>query len=91
MDSADVVKVAWVPDNVPVPMAVPPSRKVTVPVGVPPVDVTVAVNVTDWPITDGFGEEVTVVVVSALFTVTWTVTSPEFRAKVPSVLAPTAW
>jgi len=33
--SALVVKVATPPESVPVPMAVPLSRKVTVPVGVP--------------------------------------------------------
>ncbi len=44
----------------------------TVPVGVPdpgPAAATVAVNVTLSPVTEGFGIEVTVVVVSALFTV----------------------
>lgn len=35
-----------VASSVPLPMDVAPSRKVTVPVGVPPVPVTVAVNVT---------------------------------------------
>ena len=39
-----------------------PSRNVTVPVGVPDVDVTVAVNVTDWPKVDGLSDEVTDVV-----------------------------
>jgi hypothetical protein len=33
----------------------------TVPVGVGPVPLTVAVKVTDWLVTDGFAEEVTVV------------------------------
>jgi hypothetical protein len=49
-----------------------PSRKVTVPVGVPdPGDtaLTVAVNVTDWPKTDGFTELVTVVELFDLLTV----------------------
>jgi hypothetical protein len=44
---------------------------VTVPVGVPEpgeVTVTIAVKVTDWPKTDGFTEELTAVVVAALFT-----------------------
>ena len=40
-----------------------PSVKVTVPTGTPEPEVTVAVNVTDWPNTDGLGEELTVVVV----------------------------
>jgi hypothetical protein len=49
--SVDVVKVAtpWL-FNVPVPSAVVPSRKVTVPIGVPEaLDVIVAVNVTGEP------------------------------------------
>jgi len=49
--SADVVKVATPPPlSVPVPSVVVPSRKVTVPVGVPEVlDVIVAVKVTGAP------------------------------------------
>jgi hypothetical protein len=49
-----------------------PSRKVTVPVGVPDpgaTALTVAVNVTDWPNTDGFTDEVTAVELLALLTV----------------------
>ncbi len=42
--------------------------KVTVPVGVPPLDVTVAVKVTDCPKLDGFGNELTVVVDPARLT-----------------------
>jgi len=42
---------------------------VTVPVGVPPAELTVAVNVTDCPNVDGFREDVTVVAVAAWFTV----------------------
>lgn len=72
-DDADVVNVAWpVPSSVPVPNVVPPSLKVTVPVGVPdPGELTVtnAVNVTGCPKQEGLGDEpVTVVVVLALFT-----------------------
>src|SRR5436305_157792 len=50
--------------SVPVPSVVVPSRKVTVPVGVPLPDVaaTVAVNVTGWPNTDGLADEVKVTV-----------------------------
>jgi len=51
---------------------VAPSRKFTVPAGLPApggTTVTVAVNVTLDPATDGFEEEVTVVVVLALLTV----------------------
>ena len=50
--------------SVPVPRVVVPSLNVTVPVGVPApgaVTVTVAVNVTDCPKTDGFTLEVTTV------------------------------
>lgn len=47
-----------------VPRMTLPSRKVTVPLGVPdPVsDVTVAVNVTGWPKADGLSEATPVVV-----------------------------
>ena len=50
--SVDVVKVATpLLFNVPVPSAVVPSRKVTVPVGVPEVlEVIVAVNITGAPL-----------------------------------------
>ena len=49
-----------------------PSRKVTVPVGVPApgeTALTVAVKVTAWPNTDGFTDEVTVVELEAFLTV----------------------
>jgi hypothetical protein len=52
-------------------MLVAPSRKLTVPVGDPApgaFTVTVAVNVTDWPKTDGLADEARVVVVFALLT-----------------------
>ena len=69
--SDEVVKVACAdPLSVPVPSVATPSLNVTVPVGVPvpgEFTVTVAVNVTDWPNTDGFVPEATLVVVSALF------------------------
>ena len=45
------------------PSVVVPSLNVTVPVGVPApgaLTVTVAVNVTDWPKTDGLADEVSV-------------------------------
>jgi len=51
---------------------VAPSLNVTVPVGVPapaPAGVTVAVNVTDWPNTDGLAEEATALVLPLLLTV----------------------
>ena len=56
----------------PVPIDVPPSLKVTVPTGatfVLLVSLTVAVNVTLWPNTDGLAAFVTVVVVLACVTV----------------------
>ena len=50
--------------NVAVPSVDPPSKKVTVPVGVPGSgDETFAVRVTDWPNTEGFGPESNDVVV----------------------------
>ena len=45
----EVVKVAWpVPSRVEVPSVVEPFLNVTVPVGTPPLEVTVAVKVTGW-------------------------------------------
>lgn len=50
----------------PVPRVVVPSMNETVPVGVPGETlVIVAVNVTDWPVTEGLGAETRVVVVGA--------------------------
>jgi hypothetical protein len=67
------VNVAWPePFRVPVPRVLGPSLKVTVPVGVPApglFTVTVAVNVTDCPNADGLAEELTDVVVPAVFTI----------------------
>jgi hypothetical protein len=51
--------------SVPVPRVVVPSRKVTLPVGVPPDEVTAAVNVTAWPVKAGLAEDVTAVLVAA--------------------------
>ncbi len=42
---------------------VAPSEKVTVPTGTPLPEVVVEVKVTDWPKTEGFGDELAVVVV----------------------------
>ena len=57
------------PEQVPVPRTFVPSLNVTDPFGVPPYRaVTVAVSVTDCPYTEGFGEEISAVVVGALFT-----------------------
>lgn len=58
-DSADVVNAACPLLSVPSPSMEEPSKKLTVPVGVPPFEATVAMNVTDWPNVEGFTEEVT--------------------------------
>jgi len=53
-------------------MVVEPSMNVTVPVGVPELDETVAVKFTGWPMIDGFSELISVVCVDfneAAFTV----------------------
>lgn len=65
--SVEVANVAtWELFKVPVPKAVVPSLKVTVPVGkVEPVVVTVAVKVTETPENAGLGLEVRLVVVAA--------------------------
>ena len=69
---AEVVKVHLPePMDVPVPrlVFVVVSTKVTVPVGVPPIcGVTVAVNVTGWFSTEGFGDDTTASVVVAFVT-----------------------
>jgi hypothetical protein len=51
-------------------MFTPASWKVTVPVGTGPTPLTVAVKVIDWPNTDGFTNDVTVVVDAAAATST---------------------
>ena len=71
--NAELVNVA-IPDALtgPVLIIVDPSLNVTVPVRVPApgaTTATVAVNVTDWFKSDGFTEELRVVVVSALLMV----------------------
>jgi hypothetical protein len=70
--SEEVVNVALPELKVAVARVDAPSRKVTVPVGVPDpgaTALTVAVNVTDCPNSDGFTDEVTVVELLSLFTV----------------------
>jgi hypothetical protein len=65
-ERAAVVNVAFWPLSIPVPIGVVPSMNVTVPVGVPPpgkTGLTVAVNVTDCPNTEGFSDDVMVVAV----------------------------
>jgi len=71
-ESEFVAKVAVPELKVPVPNVVPASLNVTVPLGVPApgnTALTVAVNVTDCPDTDGFTDEATVVVLLAWLTV----------------------
>ena len=62
---AAVVKMAFPPDRLTVPSVVVAVVNVTVPIGRVVADLTAAVNLTFCPTTDGFGEEVTVVVVMA--------------------------
>src|SRR5438093_446612 len=71
----EVLKVAVVRPlavlSVPWPMLVPPSEKVTEPLGLPePLAGTVAGKVTDWPDVDGLSEEVTAVVVATVLELT---------------------
>src|SRR2546425_7776970 len=51
------------------PLLTPSTWNWTLPPGTPVVELTVAVNVTAWPKVEGVGEDVSVVAVSALFTV----------------------
>jgi hypothetical protein len=80
-NKADVLNVATPPDNVPVPMEVPPSLNVTVPVGVPTELVIVAVKATGTPKVDGLGDDVTPVDVDAWLTVN--VPEAELAPKMP--------
>jgi len=64
----DVVNVATPPLSAAVPSVVAPFLNVTVPVGTPAEELTVAVNVTDCPKADGFGDDVSDSVVRALLT-----------------------
>src|SRR5712692_296323 len=66
-----------------VPRVVPPSLKVTVPVGEGPDPVTVARKVTELPYVEGLGEDVTTVVVGALVT-TWVRTGEVLPVKLAS-------
>jgi hypothetical protein len=70
--NVEVLNVAEPPLRAPEPRVVAPSLKVTVPVGVPlpgAAGATVAVKVTPCPNAEGFPDEITAVVVLALFTV----------------------
>ena len=63
-DRVEVEKVACpLPSRVEVPSVDEPSLNVTVPVGTPPLEVTLAVKVTGWLNTEGLAEEARVVVV----------------------------
>jgi hypothetical protein len=66
--SVDVVNVATPPLSVAGPRVVAPFLNVTVPVGTPAEEVTVAVKVTVCPEDDGFGDEVRDSAVGALLT-----------------------
>jgi len=69
-----------------VPIAVPPSRKVTVPVGVPlpgTTAPTVAVRVTDWPNREGLVPEASAAEAVALAT-TWESVGEVLALKLPS-------
>src|SRR6266581_917849 len=83
-----VVSVAMPEESsVPVPRLVAPSRNVTVPVGMPTGELTVAVKVTDWPNTDGFAEDTRAVVVAGLITVN----VAALEVALPAELLNTAW
>ena len=80
--SVDVVNVAFPLDNVFEPKVAVPFLNVTVPVGVPTPELTVAVNVTACPNVDGFNDEVTFVEVGAGLTV-WVIAPEDARYRVP--------
>ncbi len=87
----EVVMVAvLVPLTVGLSIAVPrvtvPLVKVTVPVGLGPLPLTVAVKVTGWPDTDVLGADTTVVVLLMTLGLTTCVTIPLLLRKLPSPL-----
>ena len=85
-DKLDVLKLVWpAPFSTPMPMLVPPSLNVTVPLGVPLPLVTVAVKVTAWASPEGFREEDSVVEVATPFTV-WLRAVEVLAAKLASPL-----
>ena len=67
--NADVERMALPPLRVPVPILVPFFSKVTVPVGVPRVELTMQVKVIVCKYCDGLAEATIVVVVTPLLTV----------------------
>src|SRR5438067_9223921 len=73
--------------SVPRPRLVVPSKKVTMPVGVPaPLPLTVAVKVTAWPNAAGLAEVFTTVVVLLVVAVTVWITAPLLLRKLLSPL-----
>src|SRR5262245_22563265 len=60
-DKEDVAELVATPPAraIGLPKLLPSTLNCTLPLGVPPVPVTVAVNVTGWPKTEGFAEELT--------------------------------
>ena len=76
--------------NAPVPRLVDPSRKVTVPVGTPLPDwgVTVAVNVTLWPVVTCAAEAVSTVVVATVLGAAVTVTLTAAETEPAFLLSP---
>jgi hypothetical protein len=72
--------------SVPCPILVPPSEKITMPVGFPgAVLLTVAVKVTPWPHADGLAEATSAVLLPALDTVC-VMAVEALAAKLPSPL-----
>ena len=64
-----MLKLATPEESVLLPSVLAPDFKMTVPVGAPPLDVTVAVKITEAPNVLGLIEDVTAIVATALFTV----------------------
>ena len=65
-----VLRLAMPAFSVTVPRTAAPFLNVTVPVGVPDEDETVALKATAWPYVEGFGEEISATALAAGFT-TW--------------------
>lgn len=71
--------------NVPLPIDVAPSKKLTMPVGVPAPLLTVAVNVIDWAKLAGLTEVARAVVVATAEVIDWDTPADVLDAKFPSV------
>jgi len=61
-----------------------PSVTVTLPVGVPPLEVTVNATAISWPVTDGFGVSVVIAVVVLAAPTVWLTAVDVLVAKFPS-------